>query len=601
MDKKHLINVLLILAIGIIVYANSFGGEFIFDDRVLIRDNLYIKSFKNIGHIFSSEFFNDIEGFNFYRPLAAFLDMLDYSIWRLNPFGYHLTNFMLHFIVTCLIYAALYNLFKNYYIVLFLSLLFLTHPSATEAITYIAGRADPLAFIFLLISLLLSTYFFGRTPSKNKLYYGLSVISFALACLSKEIAVVFPAFLFLYTLLNGKQINKRVKRNLLLMLPYLLISAGAVFLRYSVLMRAQNAFFTTDNANLFLRVLNLPLIIFKYIAMFVFPRSFVFEQSMNYYTSILCMPIFASTVAAIIFLVLLIKFYDSRMILGLTWFLTFILPVSGIISINAPIYHHWLYIPSLGLLIILATLLLKLRNYMKGSKLYKVFFYYALPLIGILVITVFSVLSIKQNIYFKNEGAFYQQTIAKGLGTARMHHNLGLVYVEKGMPEKAINEFKNAINLKPDYLYAYMNLGYAYQVRGEYGEAEKTLKKSIDISPKSWLPYYYLANLYIDTNRLFEGIELYKKAIGLRPDNPGVYYNLAIAYDKNGDIDDAIKTYQKCIELNPAYISAYLNLGAIFGQRGQFDQAREIWEKGLKLEPDNSAIKENLAKLKRLQ
>ena len=233
-------NILIIFIVGILVYANSFKGEFVMDDRHLITENSYIKSFRNISRVFGSEFFKNVDGFNVYLPMTELINMLDYSIWALNPFGYHLTNFILHFIVTSLIYALLFNLFRHYSIALFLSLAYLTHPSATEAIAYIPGRSDPLALIFLLLSLLLFVY--SRRPRFQKqICYILSIVAFILACLSKETSVIFPVFLSFYIIGAGNKISI-AKNKILSVLPYFFVTFAALLLRYIVLTGAGNAF-----------------------------------------------------------------------------------------------------------------------------------------------------------------------------------------------------------------------------------------------------------------------------------------------------------------------------------------------------------------------
>lgn len=527
------------------------------DDRHLITENTCIRTFKNIGHILSSEFFENVDGFNFYRPLVTLSNMFDYSIWKLNPFGYHLTNCILHFIVTFLIYMLLFHFFKSYSIALFLSLVYSTHPSATEAIAYIPGRAEPLALIFLLLSFLLFIYFWQSQPQKWA-YYILSVTSLFLACLSKETAVVFPAFLFLYSLTSDKNKSCRLKNKILTVTPYFLTALSVLFLRYIILKNAGGSFINTSATALYIRIINAPLLIPKYIWMFICPRPFVFEQSLTHYASFFNPFVLSGLVSTILLIVLMSRFYRSRIALGGMWFLAFIFPVSGIVPINALLHHHWLYIPSVGLLIILGELLLKLNKILKGSYYNKVAFRYLPMFSGVIILLFFSTLTIEQNGYFKDEVTFYKKTIEKAPQSYRMHHNLGLVYLEKGLYETAIAKFKKAIELNPDSIYPYVNLGYVYQAKNFTTAAERIFKRAVKIKPSSYLPYCYLAKLYSDTGRFSESIELYKKAIFLKPKNPVIYYNLAVAYDKNGNAQDSIKAYQKNYSIEPRlYKSIY--------------------------------------------
>ena len=591
MNKKHLINIIIILALGIIVYANSFSGDFIWDANILIKANIYIKSFSfaNLKHIATGAFFDNSSKFNYYRPLPMLLFMFDYSIWKLNPFGYHLTNFILHFVNACLIYTLLFYFYKRRTLALFLSLIFIIHPNTTEAITYIASRSDPLALIFLLISFLF--IHFWRLNLSKKSFYIYSVISFSLACLSKETALTFPAFLFIYLLTSSEKNGGKFKKAILVLIPYFLVSIIYLFTRYEVLKTSGNSFLSAPFVDSTIRIINAPLILVRYIIMFLFPRPFVFLEPLTLYAHPLHPVIIITTALIATILFLCVKFYKSKATLGTIWFFTFIFPVSGIVPIMAYLYYHWLYIPSLGLLIIAAEAITKVPRIFKRFLLS----------IGVIIILFYSVLTIKQNLYFNDEIKFYQETLKKDPKHPNIHHNLAIAYLEKGHIDKAITELKKTIELKPDHESAYINLGYAYQKKNLIPEAEKTFYKAIAMAPRSYLPYYHLANLYTDTGRAYRGIVFYKKSISLKPNDPDIYFDIGRAYDHSTQTEEAIKSYQKTIELNPSYAAAYTNLGAIFAQKGRLDEAKVMWEKGLQYEPNNILLRQNLTQLKKLR
>ena len=88
----------LIAAFTAAVYLNSLGGSFVFDDRFLIVNNPLIKDWSRIGRIFTTTVFEPGGGAvtNFYRPLQTLSYLIDFSLWKLNPFGYHLSNILWH-------------------------------------------------------------------------------------------------------------------------------------------------------------------------------------------------------------------------------------------------------------------------------------------------------------------------------------------------------------------------------------------------------------------------------------------------------------------------------------------------------------------------
>src|SRR3989337_1076851 len=120
-----------------IVYSNSLQCSFVWDDVILIVENPTIKNFTVLKHIFSRDFF-DIYGdaidfkYGYWRPVITLSYMVDYSIWGLNPAGFHLTNIILHIINCLLIYFILSKDFKEWIVPFIATFLFAIHPVHTE-------------------------------------------------------------------------------------------------------------------------------------------------------------------------------------------------------------------------------------------------------------------------------------------------------------------------------------------------------------------------------------------------------------------------------------------------------------------------------------
>ena len=194
-NRKYIL--VLILA-GIAAYLTSFQNNFVWDDIGLISINPYIKNWKHIGDIFTSFLHHKTgEGGTFYRPIVSLSFLIDYSIWKGNPVGYHLTNLMFHIVNAILLYKIIFTLFKEEKTALFTSLLFVVHPIHTEAVTYISGRADPIAALFLLSSLLLFITCGNQNKFKDMFF---AAVFYILALLTKEYAVIFILLLAAYGL-----------------------------------------------------------------------------------------------------------------------------------------------------------------------------------------------------------------------------------------------------------------------------------------------------------------------------------------------------------------------------------------------------------------
>ena len=158
-DNKKLLY-LVIAIVSFLVYYNALNNDFVFDDESVVQNNQSILTLANIPKFFTAE-----EGFHkvigrYYRPVVSSLYAVDYAIWGMNPFGFHLTNVIIHVIASLLLLMVLMKLFGDYknglLAALIGALIFAVHPIHTEAVSWISGRTDSLAtlFFFFIISLL---------------------------------------------------------------------------------------------------------------------------------------------------------------------------------------------------------------------------------------------------------------------------------------------------------------------------------------------------------------------------------------------------------------------------------------------------------------
>ncbi|NOX96551.1 MAG: tetratricopeptide repeat protein [Nitrospirae bacterium] len=132
---------------------------------------------------------------------------------------------------------------------------------------------------------------------------------------------------------------------------------------------------------------------------------------------------------------------------------------------------------------------------------------------------------------------------------ANLHYNLGFIYLREARnPEKAIQEFKKVVELKPNSKAGYSNLGWAYERVQEYEGA----------------------------------INLYKEATERFPDYIGFHEQLARAYERQEEYDLAIRQYRKVIELRPDDYRSKIQLARLLGNQGKGKEAIRIYKDILK-------------------
>jgi len=95
--KKWILYGALIVLVGIIVYANSLNGQFIWDDERLIQNNPVVKDWTRVTEIFTTTLRTPLaEGTSAFRPLQTFTYLINYTTGKMNVVGYHLTNIIFH-------------------------------------------------------------------------------------------------------------------------------------------------------------------------------------------------------------------------------------------------------------------------------------------------------------------------------------------------------------------------------------------------------------------------------------------------------------------------------------------------------------------------
>lgn len=177
----------------------------------------------------------------FLRPLVSISHRIEYLLYGTHPFGYHLTNVLLHFFNALFISLIANQIMGGHYpIVGFLvGLLFAVNPLRFETVGWISPRAELMTAFFNLSSF----YLYIRYHSnKSLIYYVLSLLSFSLALFCKEIAIVFPMLIIGYDLMrefkvefNDLEVSTNffalVRKNIVTWMPYLITLAAYLVLR----------------------------------------------------------------------------------------------------------------------------------------------------------------------------------------------------------------------------------------------------------------------------------------------------------------------------------------------------------------------------------
>ena len=138
-----------------------------------------------------------------------------------------------------------------------------------------------------------------------------------------------------------------------------------------------------------------------------------------------------------------------------------------------------------------------------------------------------------------------EQLVAAYPNDERAHFNLGGYYFGQQEFTRAINHYKKATEIAPDYSTAYNILGYAYRQNEAYADAENAFKKYIELIPNDPNPYDSYAELLLKMGRFEEAITQYNKALAIEPTFINSHFGIAAALAYQGKAGEAQAELEK--------------------------------------------------------
>ena len=180
---------------------------------------------------------------------------------------------------------------------------------------------------------------------------------------------------------------------------------------------------------------------------------------------------------------------------------------------------------------------------------------------------------------------------------AKIYFNRGLKHQNQNEYEKAIADYNKAIELNPNYVYAYGNRGISYKNLGKYELAIADYNKAIELNPKYGNAYNNRGVSYQNLEKYELAIADYNKAIELNPKHANAYNNRGNSYKNLGKYELAIADYNKAIELNSNDATAYNNRGVSYQNLEKYELAIADYNKAIELDPDKEMYQRNRDRL----
>ncbi len=347
--KKY---ILILIAVGLIVYGRGLFNNFIGDDIEQIVNNPLVHSITNLPTFLQNGIYYDETNLRnmFYRPIMSATFTVIYSLSGENTFGYHLVQILLHVVNTILLYIIFKYFFKDE-VPFLMALIYLVHPINVETVVYITALDNNLFMFFGLLA------FYMTLKTKRGISDFLIPLFLLLSLLSKETGLVFliiiPFFTFLY---RKENFIKNIYQSLAAIFFYLILRLGVGHV---------NLFVNTlpvvpiQSMSLAERAMSIPSIILYYLKTSFFPINLVAFQmwvvrNLNFADFYLPLILDAIFFALILFHGFLI-FKENReqfkkYLLFTIWFLMGLVVYLQIIPLDQTVADHYFYFALAGLL-----------------------------------------------------------------------------------------------------------------------------------------------------------------------------------------------------------------------------------------------------------
>ncbi len=548
--RKDIFFVASLLLISLLVYGNALSNAFVLDDEALIVNNPLVKSPSLWSLVFKTGLYDYPEmnpakiPFNkMYRPLQTLSYNFDYRLWGLNPFGFHLTNILLHALNAMLIFYLCVLLFTRG-LARVASLLFAVHPLQSCVVSYISARADLLVVLCMLSSMIL---FLRFQFNKSIPYYGLSLFFGVAALLCRESALLLPLFILLLCL----QKDDRPKGHWVI--PFFLLDMAYLALRSILFGRlAASIHPAPDFLTLPIRLVNFLNIVLRYLFLLIIPKDLRLFRSVPFVTQLVRWDTALIVGMFICALYLVFRFrQDKPLVFASLWFLIGLLPVYFFldayrgIAAQAMMAESWVYLASAGFFMFVGSILP------------------ARPI---------------------GKAGFILVSMIYAFGTV----------IHNATWRDSLNLYRNAMHYLPERNMVRKNIILEYLKPGLYEPAFKEIQRFSRDYPESSLRYMLLGRYDYALGPLSSAIENFDAALAMNKNNYETYYLLGLCYEASGQREKAQETFSRSFVLNPRYLESLIALGDSYAKDAKCVQAIGFYQRALAIDPSDSSLRQRI-------
>jgi cytochrome c-type biogenesis protein CcmH/NrfG len=554
----------LALALAFLTHAAALGFPFADDDTTQIVGEPHIRSWHFLPQYFTQDIWIHRCGSNYYRPAFLTWLLVNYTLFGLEPMGWHATAILVHLLATGMVYALAAKLCRHQIAAGFAALIFAVHPVSVEAVAWVSGVNEPLMTVLFIASML--CYFQGRERQKAGWQWA-SALFFLAAILVKETAIILPLLVLLYEWRPGPGLKREISSSK----PVLASYAAAVLVYLAGRAAALHGLVPAHGSHFALPVVlsTWPAALWFYLKELVVPWPLGLYHTLplvtrhrwqNFYLPICGLLAGSAALAAC-----------SRRMPSVArlcaWVVLPLLPVLvGLSSFERGqlVHNRYLYLPLAGFSILCALALRQLpfgiarfRSPVSASEAAApemhwpwIQFAAVSAVVGILAVA-----AVVNTDTWSDNQTLYRHAVAVAPGNAAANVSWAQELAAEEQPEAALAFYRQAVALDPDDSRTYYSLGFFQARLKQWHEAERSLVKVTQ----------------------------------LKPDEPCLFFGLALIQEEAGDLSPAEASFRRACAAPPVAEGAHYEFALLLEREGRIAEARAQLKAELAIAPDSEA------------
>ena len=554
------------LALGLLVFGSYFPAlfaGFVWDDRIFTESRV-VRDWSGLWRIWFSP--SEIGNEAHYWPLVYTTFWLEHKLWGYAPAGYHAVNVLLHLANTLLLWRLAGRLAIPG--AWFVAAVFAVHPLHVESVAWVIERKDLLSGLCYLAAFSAWVRFTEETrPRRARRHYLLALGLFALAMLSKSIAVTLPAALLIRQWWKAGRVSGA---ELLALAPFfaLGLAVAAADVAFSAFREPLSLGYSMAE-----RALIAAQALWFYAGKLLWPADLIVIYP--HWEVSAADPLAWGRVAAAMALAAALWLLRHRIgrgpLAGALFFAVTLAPVLGFVDYGymqfSFVADRYQYLAGVGVTAVLAGAAahgaqrLPAGAWRRGA---------AGAAAALLV--VLGTLTWRQAGLYRDGVTFFGHVVAHNPVAREAHRNLGEALTREGRWEEALAAFRIAAELAPRDPREHSNIGAALIMLDRLDEAEEPLRRALALDPRSVYALQNLAAAEVRWKRYGEALDLYRRLAEVETDNPSAHHGAGTALYYLGRLEEALESLERALALDPEREDIRTNrdeVRAILRQRGQ--------------------------------